>query len=135
MGRTAGGVRGMNIDGSSVIGCCTSNEGKKILVVSKYGYGKMTEIEEYRITSRGAKGVKTININDKNGELVSLKAVNGDEDALIMRNDGVIIRIHLDKVSTLGRVTQGVRLIKPEEGTYVSTVTLMDHQEDEEESE
>ena len=135
MGRTAGGVRGMNIDGSSVIGCCTSNEGKKILVVSKYGYGKMTEIEEYRITSRGAKGVKTININDKNGELVSLKAVNGDEDALIMRNDGVIIRIHLDKVSTLGRVTQGVRLIRPEEGTYVSTVTLMDHQEDEEESE
>ena len=135
MGRTAGGVRGMNIDGSSVIGCCTSNEGKKILVVSKYGYGKMTEIKEYRITSRGAKGVKTININDKNGELVSLKAVNGDEDALIMRNDGVIIRIHLDKVSTLGRVTQGVRLIKPEEGTYVSTVTLMDHQEDEEESE
>ena len=133
MGRTAGGVRGMNVDGSYVVGCCTTNEGKKILVVSKYGYGKMTDVDEYRVTSRGAKGVKTININEKNGQLVSLKAVNGDEDALIMRNDGVIIRIHLDKVSTLGRVTKGVRLIKPEENTYVSTVTLMEHQEDEEE--
>ena len=132
MGRTAGGVRGMNVDGSYVVGCCTTNEGKKILVVSKYGYGKMTEVDEYRITSRGAKGVKTININEKNGQLVSLKAVNGDEDALIMRNDGVIIRIHLDKVSTLGRVTKGVRLIKPEDNTYVSTVTLMEHQIDEE---
>ncbi len=131
MGRSASGVRGMNVDGSYVIGCCTSKEGKQILVVSKYGYGKKTDIEEYRITSRGAKGVKTININEVNGDLVALKAVNGDEDALIMRNDGVIIRISLEKVSTLGRVTRGVKLIRPEENTYVKTVTLMEHQEDE----
>ena len=135
MGRNASGVRGMNVDGSEVIGACTSKEGAQILVVSKYGYGKKTPVEEYRITSRGAKGVKTININESNGELVALKAVNGDEDALIMRNDGVIIRISLSNVSTLGRVTKGVRLIKPEENTYVKTVTLMDHQDDESEEE
>ena len=135
MGRNASGVRGMNVDGSEVIGACTSKEGAQILVVSKYGYGKKTSVEEYRITSRGAKGVKTININESNGELVALKAVNGDEDALIMRNDGVIIRISLSNVSTLGRVTKGVRLIKPEENTYVKTVTLMDHQDEESEEE
>ena len=132
MGRSASGVKGMNVDGSYVIGCCTSKEGKQILVVSKYGYGKKTDIGEYRITSRGAKGVKTININESNGDLVALKAVNGDEDALIMRNDGVIIRISLSKVSTLGRVTKGVRLIRPEENTYVKTVTMMEHQEESE---
>ena len=135
MGRNASGVRGMNVDGSTVIGACTSKEGAQILVVSKCGYGKKTPVEEYRITSRGAKGVKTININESNGELVALKAVNGDEDALIMRNDGVIIRISLSNVSTLGRVTKGVRLIKPEENTYVKTVTLMDHQDEESEEE
>lgn len=135
MGRNASGVRGMNVDGSTVIGACTSKEGAQILVVSKYGYGKKTPVEEYRITSRGAKGVKTININESNGELVALKAVNGDEDTLIMRNDGVIIRISLSNVSTLGRVTKGVRLIKPEENTYVKTVTLMDHQDEENEEE
>ena len=87
------------------------------------------------MTAKGAKGVKTININEKNGELVSLKAVNGDEDALIMRNDGVIIRINLENVSTLGRATQGVRLIKPEENTYVSAVTIMEKEEISEEVE
>jgi len=132
MGRTASGVKGMNVDGSEVIGMCTDAEGSKILVVSKYGYGKQTPVEEYRLTSRGAKGVKTININEKNGELVALKAVNGDEDCLIMTNDGIIIRIHLEKVSTMGRATQGVRLIKPQEGTYVSAVSLMSHSEAEE---
>ena len=130
MGRNASGVRGMAVDDSEVIGCCTSKEGKMILVVSEKGYGKKTDINEYRMTQRGAKGVKTININEKNGKLVALKAVEGNEDALIMRNDGVIIRIHLEKVSTLGRVTQGVKLMKPEEGTFVSAVTLMDHTEE-----
>ena len=130
MGRTASGVRGMNVDGSKVIGMATSSEGSKILVISAKGYGKKTDISEYRLTSRGTKGVKTINISEKNGELVAMKTVNGDEDALIMTNDGVIIRIHLDKVSELGRATTGVRLIKPQEGTYVSTVSIMEHSDD-----
>ena len=133
MGRNASGVKGMNVDDSEVIGMCTDAEGSKILVVSKKGYGKQTPVEEYRLTSRGAKGVKTININDKNGELVSLKAVNGDEDCLIMTNDGIIIRIHLEKVSTMGRATQGVRLIKPQEGTVVSAVSIMAHADEENE--
>ena len=95
------------------------------------GYGKKSEIDEYRITSRGAKGVKTININEKNGDLVGIKAVNGDEDCMIMTNDGIVIRISLDKVSIQGRATQGVRLIKPQEGTVVSTVTILEHLEEE----
>ena len=135
MGRNASGVRGMNVDDSEVIGMCTDAEGSKILVVSENGYGKQTPVEEYRLTSRGAKGVKTININEKNGKLVALKAVNGDEDCLIMTNDGIIIRIYLEKVSTMGRATQGVRLIKPQEGTVVSAVSLMAHATDEDEDE
>ena len=133
MGRSASGVKGMNVDGSEVIGACTSGQGKNILVVSKYGYGKKSELDEYRLTSRGGKGVKTINITDKNGELVALKAVEGDEDCMIMTSDGIIIRIHLDKVSTLGRATQGVKLIKTQEDTFVSTVTILEHQEEESE--
>ena len=76
-----------------------------------------------------------INISEKNGELVALKSVHGDEDCLIMTNDGIIIRIHLENVSTMGRATQGVRLIKPQEGTVVSTVSLMAHNEEEKEDE
>ena len=130
MGRTAAGVKGMNVDDSEVIGMCTDQEGQKILVVSKKGYGKQSNLDEYRLTSRGAKGVKTININEKNGDLVALKAVSGSEDAMIMTSDGIMIRIHLDKVSTMGRATQGVRLMKPQEGAEVSTVSIMPHQEE-----
>lgn len=131
MGRTAAGVKGMNVDDSCVVGACIASEGKYILAVSLNGYGKKSEIDEYRITSRGAKGVKTININEKNGDLVGIKAVNGDEDCMIMTNDGIVIRISLDKVSIQGRATQGVRLIKPQEGTVVSTVTILEHLEEE----
>ena len=134
MGRNASGVKGMSVEGSKVIGMCTDEDGTNILVVSKKGYGKKSSLDEYRMTSRGAKGVKTINISEKNGELVALKSVNGDEDCMIMTTDGVVIRIHLDKVSTMGRATQGVRLIKPDEGTSVSAVSIVMH-EDEEETE
>ena len=78
------------------------------------------------MTSRGAKGVKTIQISDKNGELVALKAVNGHEECLIMASDGVVIRIALEDVSLQGRATQGVRLIRPTEGSFVSSVTILD---------
>lgn len=90
-------------------------------------------IDEYRITSRGTKGVKTININEKNGELVALKCVEGDEDCMIMTNDGIIIRISLGKVSTLGRATQGLRLIKPGEGSFVSNICILEHEEESDE--
>ena len=135
MGRSAAGVRGMNVDGGVVVGACTSDQGKNILVVSKYGYGKKSELADYRLTNRGGKGVKTINITNKNGELVALKAVQGDEDCMIMTSDGIMIRIHLEKVSTLGRATQGVKLIKTQEDTYVSAVNILEHQEEVQEDE
>ena len=130
MGRNASGVKGMAVDNSEVIGMCTDQEGEMILVVSKNGYGKQTPISEYRETSRGAKGVKTIIVNEKNGELVALKAIKGDEDCLIMTSDGIVIRIHLAKVTTMGRATQGVKLIKPQEGTFVSAVSIMEHNDE-----
>ncbi len=132
MGRTAGGVRGMNVDDSYVIGACTDRDGEYILVVSEKGYGKMTPIEEYRMTSRGGKGVKTININEKNGNLIGLRMVNGNEDCLIMTNDGIVIRISLENVAIQGRATQGVRLIKPQAGTFVSTTTIVNKDESDE---
>ena len=132
MGRTASGVRGMDVDGSEVIGVATSNEGSKILIVTENGNGKKTDINEYRVTSRGAKGVKTLKENDRIGKLVALKAINGDEDALIMTSVGIIIRIHLDQVSELSRVTSGVRLITPQPGTTVQAVSIVEHEDEEE---
>ena len=132
MGRSASGVRGMDVDGSEVIGVATSNEGSKILIVTENGNGKKTDINEYRVTSRGAKGVKTLKENDRIGKLVALKAINGDEDALIMTSDGIIIRIHLDQVSELSRVTSGVRLITPQPGTTVQAVSIVEHEDEEE---
>ena len=131
MGRTASGVRGMDVDGSEVIGVATSNEGSKILIVTENGNGKKTDINEYRVTSRGAKGVKTLKENDRIGKLVALKAINGDEDALIMTSDGIIIRIHLDQLSELSRVTSGVRLITPQPGTTVQAVSIVEHEDEE----
>ena len=116
----------MNVSDTEVIGACTDAEGKLILVVSKNGYGKMTPIEEYRMTSRGAKGVKSISITSKNGQLVSLHAVSGKEDAMIMTSDGVVIRISLTNVATQKRATQGVRLIKPDESSYVKAVNVLE---------
>lgn len=125
MGRTATGIKGMNVDGGYVVGMATSSNGNFLLVVSENGYGKKSSLEDYRITSRGGKGVSTIKVTEKNGQLVSLRAVNGDEDCLIMTDDGIVIRINLSKVSTLGRSTQGVRLMKPAEGSKVSTVAII----------
>ncbi len=132
MGRTASGVKAMNTDGSEIIGACTDKDGEYILVVSSNGYGKKSHIEDYRLTNRGTKGVKTINLSETIGDLVSLKAVHGDEDCMIMTNDGIIIRISLSNVSTLSRNTKGVRMIKPQAGTVVSEVTIIDKMEEEE---
>ncbi len=130
MGRNAAGVRGFNVDGSTAIGMTTDKEGQYILVVTEKGYGKKSSLDEYRITSRGAKGVKTINITDKNGSLVALRAVSGEEDCMIMTDDGIVIRISLSGVSVFKRTTQGVKLITPAEGSKVSTVAIVDKQEE-----
>ena len=132
MGRNAAGVLGFNCDGSYVVGVCLSNEGNTVLSVSEIGYGKRSDFEEYRLTSRGKKGVRTINITEKTGNLVSVKAVNGDEDAMIVSSSGIMIRISLASVGVYGRNTQGIKLIHLTEGSKVTKVTLVDHDEDEE---
>ena len=98
-----------------------------VFVITKNGYGKKTPIEEYRITNRGGKGVKTLNITEKNGDIVSFNVVSGDnKDLMIVTDEGVVIRIDMSQISTLSRVTQGVRLINLRDGQFVSTVAIID---------
>ena len=129
MGRTASGVKGIDTDGGSCVGCEISEAGKDILVITENGYGKKTSVEEYRMTHRGSKGVKALNVTEKNGNIVSFKSVNGDEDLVIITNSGMIIRLSLTQVSSTGRVAQGVRLINLKEDQKVSTVTIIDSDE------
>ena len=131
MGRSAAGVTGFNCDGSEVVGVALSNEGKTILSISENGYGKRSYLEDYRLTSRGKKGVRTINITEKTGKLVSVKAVNGDEDVMIVSSSGIMIRTSLQNVGIYGRNTQGVRLINLTDDAKVTKVTLVDHEEEE----
>ena len=131
MGRTASGVRGINVDGSHVVGMTTNGEGQYIMAISENGYGKMSPIEDYRESHRGGKGVKTINTTEKTGQLVALRAVNGDEDLLIMTSEGIMIRLPMEQVKLAGRNTQGVRLIKVAEGSIVSSVEVVSKSEEE----
>jgi DNA gyrase subunit A len=133
MGRNAAGVKGLNTDGGNVVGLATDRMGPYILSVTEKGYGKKTPLAEYRLTKRGAKGVTSIKITGKNGPLMTMRAVNGDEDALIMTDNGTMIRISLSEVSVYGRSTQGVRLIRVDEGAKVATVALIDGDEEAEE--
>ena len=135
MGRTASGVRGFNTDGGTVVGVAVSHEGKYLLSVSENGYGKRSEIDEYRKTNRGSKGVKTINVTTKTGSLVAVRAVNGDEDAMIVTDKGIIIRIALDHVGVYGRNTQGVELINAADVETVTTVAVVAKNEEEQSEE
>lgn len=132
MGRTAAGVRGMNVDGSEIVGVTTNLDGDKVMIITENGYGKMTSLDQYRLSHRGGKGVKTVNITKKNGPLVALKAVHGDEDLMIITSEGIIIRLPMEQVKHAGRDTQGVRLIKVADGSHVSSVTVVDKAEEEE---
>lgn len=133
MGRKSIGVKGMNVDGSSLVGMAISYEGSSILSVTEKGYGKKTPIVDYRMSKRGAKGVITVNVSPQTGKLVAIRTVNGDEDALIVTNEGIIIRLSLEKVSTYGRNTKGVRLINLSDSeAIVSKVTIVDKEETEE---
>lgn len=136
MGRSASGVRGFNVDGSEVVGVATDREGEYVLAITEKGYGKRTKISEYRLTKRGAKGVITINITEKNGNLVSLRAVNGNEEALIITSDGTVIRINVEDVGVYGRNAMGVRVINVRDDNFVSSVAIMrETEEDAEEIE
>lgn len=131
MGRTASGVKGMNVDGGFVVGATTSLDGQYILVVSEHGYGKMSSFDDYRITTRGTKGILTIHATEKIGSLVAMRAVQGTEDLMIMTKAGIIIRISLSQVKIAGRNTQGVRLIRLEEGQEISSTAVLDPEEEE----
>ena len=134
MGRTASGVRGMNVDGAHIVGVTTSLEGSKVLVVTEYGYGKISPADEYRLAHRGGKGVKTLNVTSKNGDLVAIKAVEGNEDLMIMTSEGIVIRLPMEQVKEAGRATQGVRLIRVNDGSVVSSISVVDKTDESEET-
>jgi len=132
MGRGASGVKGINLGESKLINMDVVLENQEVLVITKNGYGKKTPIEEYRITNRGGKGVKTLNITDKNGDIVSFEVLDSSEkDVMIVTNEGIIIRIDSKQISTMSRVTQGVRLINLKDGQFVSSAAIIDSVEEE----
>ena len=136
MGRTASGVKGINLDGGySCTGMEVGKDDDNLLIVTKLGYGKKTLISEYRMTKRGSKGVKALNVTDKNGEMIAHKIVNNEKDLLMITESGMTIRMGIDQISQLGRVTQGVKLINLKDNQYVSTISILDKEETENEVE
>lgn len=141
MGRTATGVRGISLDSENddVVGMvCVDNPETTILVLSEKGYGKRSDLDEYRITNRGGKGVKTLNITDKTGDLVGIMGVTDQDDLMIINKTGVTIRLSVDELRVMGRATQGVRLIKLKESDSIASiarVTKDDTEENEETNE
>ncbi len=133
MGRSAAGVRGIRLrDEDYVIGAAPLNSDSKVLVISENGFGKQTPASEYPIKGRGGLGVKTVNVTVKNGPLVGLTTVNGDEDIMLVTNQGVIIRFGIESVSQTGRSAVGVHLIKMDNGARVATIAKVDKEVDEE---
>ena len=130
MGRTASGVKGINLEDNVCIGAEIASDDDKILIVTEKGYGKQTYVREFRETSRGSKGVKALNITDKNGSIASFKLISDNSDVVIITNTGMLIRLPLSQVSTLGRVTQGVRLIHLKDNQNVSTISIVEHEEE-----
>ena len=137
LGRTASGVRGINIDDDDeVIGmiaydpAAEDSQAHSLLVVSAHGYGKRSDFEEYRKTSRGGKGVKTLNITEKTGELVAMKNVTDDNDLMIINRSGITIRMSVADIKVAGRATQGVRLINIKEGDSIAAISAVNKSEE-----
>ncbi|WP_409272886.1 DNA gyrase subunit A [Neobacillus sp. SCS-31] len=136
MGRTATGVKGITLDpDDEVIGMEVLEEGTDVLVVTSKGYGKRTAAAEYRIQGRGGKGIKTANVTERNGELVSMKTVTGEEDLMLITTSGVLIRIPVDSISKVGRNTIGVKLINIKDNESVATVAKVEREEEKPEDE
>ena len=131
MGRTASGVKGINVENGICVGCEIAEAGQQILVVTEKGYGKKTNLDEYRMTHRGSKGVKALNVTAKNGNIVSFKTVSDNEDLMIITNNGIVIRLPLEQVSSTGRVAQGVKLINLKDEQIVSTIAIVEKEETE----
>lgn len=136
LGRTASGVKGIDIDdNTNCVSASVIKEDDEILIITEKGYGKRTNVCEYRLTHRGSKGVKGLNITEKNGALVSINKVESDSDLIIITDSGIVIKIRLEQVSKMSRVTQGVRLISLKDDQKVATVSLSKRDEEIEESE
>ncbi len=136
-GRTATGVKGIDVGDGICVGCEIAKPDDEILVVTENGYGKRTKLEEYRMTHRGSKGVKALNVTSKNGNIVAFKTTTGEEDLMIITNSGIIIRLPIEQISVTGRVAQGVKLINLKDEQKVSSVAIIEKIEkvDEEEIE
>merc|ERR1711904_505788 len=133
MGRNASGVRGITLadDKDEVVGMISVEDfNSDILVVSENGYGKRSSLEDYRITNRGGKGVKTISITEKTGSLVALKNVSDEEDIMIINKSGIVIRMEVSNLRVMGRATQGVRLINLKGNDAIAAVAKVLHDED-----
>ena len=136
MGRTASGVKGIELgEDSYVVGAEVVSEDDNILLVTENGYGKQTRVADFRQTRRGSKGVKALNITEKNGNIADFKVIGDAHDVIIVTDSGMIMRMPIEQISVLGRVTQGVRLINLKEAQKVSTITLLTNVEAEEDKE
>lgn len=129
MGRSAAGVKGIDVGDGICVGCEIAIPGQNVLVATENGYGKQTDIDEYRMTHRGSKGVKALNVTNKNGNIIGFKTLNGDEDLMIVTNNGIIIRMDCRQISQTGRVAQGVKLINLKEGQLVSTIAILEKED------
>jgi DNA gyrase subunit A len=136
MGRNASGVRGITLahDKDEVVGMiCLENEEYNVLVVSENGYGKRSSLDDYRVTNRGGKGVKTINITEKTGDLIAIKNVTDKDDLMIINRSGVAIRLQVSELRVMGRATQGVKLINLRDGDIIAAVAKVEVEDGQEE--
>jgi len=131
MGRTASGVRGINLEDSLCMGLEVSTDDENVLIVTENGYGKKTLVSEYRKTKRGSKGVKALSVTEKNGQITAFKKADDNKDLIIITNSGIIIRMPIEQISQLGRVTQGTRLINLKDSQKVSTISIIDKNSEE----
>lgn len=130
MGRTASGVKGIDLENDAiVVGAEVVSDDDNILLVTENGYGKQTKVADFRQTRRGSKGVKALNITDKNGKIADFKVIGDANDVIIVTDSGMIMRMPISQISVLGRITQGVRLINLKDGRKVSTITLIKSEE------
>ena len=132
MGRTASGVKGINLVNDICVGTEVSEDNKLLLVVTENGYGKKTSISEYRETKRGSKGVKTINLSEKSGKVIGFKSTDNDKDLMIITENGIIIRMDVNNISEMGRVTKGVKLINLKNNNKVASISIINKELNEE---
>ena len=135
--RAASGVKGIRVaEGEKAIGMCIVNsEEDEIIILTSNGYGKRTSVEDFKVKGRNGKGVKFMNLTEKNGTPVCLKTVTGEDDLMIITDKGMIVRTHLDQISTIGRDTQGVRIISLNDGQTVASIEIVPRSDDDDEPE